>query len=203
MAEKKPETTTAEGGAAKGGSSAGGFSSWLPLVVTLVAMPALAYATTQFLIVPKLKQAASTAGTSAEESGGEADASSAESGHGKEEHGQKKESGHGSTKEGAKKGKQIVTLSKMIVNVSGTMGTRYLMATVTLVSHHPNFKNTIEENKDQLLDLAGSTLGGKTIADLEKPGARNQIKTELMSIFNNALGESMIKEIYIPEMAIQ
>ena len=56
---------------------------------------------------------------------------------------------------------------------------------------------------DQLKDLARSTLSSKTIADLEKPGAVNLIKTELIAVFNNALGESVVKEIYIPEMAIQ
>jgi flagellar FliL protein len=91
----------------------------------------------------------------------------------------------------------------MIVNLSGTMGTRYLMSSVTLAGFQPDFKAKIEENKDQLLDLATGALSGKTITDLEKPGARNQIRAELLSLFNNALGNNVVQEIYITELAIQ
>ena len=66
-----------------------------------------------------------------------------------------------------------------------------------------NFKSKIEDNKDQLMDLANSTLSSKTIADLEKPGARNVIRAELTTVFNNALGGSAVQEIYITELAIQ
>ena len=43
----------------------------------------------------------------------------------------------------------------------------------------------------------------KTIADLEKPGARNIIRSELLTVFNNALGGPVIQDIYITEQAIQ
>jgi flagellar basal body-associated protein FliL len=67
----------------------------------------------------------------------------------------------------------------------------------------PNLKDKIEQNKDQLLDLATGTLCTKTISDLEKPGARNVIRAELLEVFNNALGGPLIKEIYITELAVQ
>jgi flagellar FliL protein len=91
----------------------------------------------------------------------------------------------------------------MLVNISGTMGTRYLMTSITLVGKDPDFKNKIEENKDQLLDLATGTLSSKTISDLEKPGIRNVIRSELISVFNTALGGPFVQEIYITELAIQ
>jgi len=90
-----------------------------------------------------------------------------------------------------------------LVNVAGTMGTRYLMTSITLVSADPDLKSKIDENRDQLMDLATSALCTKTISDLEKPGARNVIRSELVTIFNNALGSPLISEIYITEMAIQ
>ena len=102
------------------------------------------------------------------------------------------------------KGKrQTIALSKMVVNVAGSGGTRYLMSSATLVGSISNFKENIEENKDQLLDLAISTLSSKTISDLEKPGSRNQIRAELISLFNNALGSPLVQEIYFTEFAIQ
>lgn len=187
MAENKTESGTPA--PAPAAPTSGGFAAWLPLIVTLVAMPALAYATTTFLILPKMKAKEAPAEETAE--------APAEGGHG--------EASHGSAEKpaGGKKAKVSVSLNKMVVNVAGTMGTRYLMTSVTVAGTVPNFKERIEENRDQLLDLATSTLSSKTISDLEKPGARNQIKTELMSVFNNALGDSLVKEIWIPEMAIQ
>jgi flagellar FliL protein len=91
----------------------------------------------------------------------------------------------------------------MLVNVAGTMGTRYLMTSVTLAGSTSDFAAKINDSKDQLMDLATGVLSSKTISDLEKPGARNVIRAELMTVFNNALGGPVIQEIYITEMAIQ
>ncbi|MGH7973851.1 MAG: flagellar basal body-associated FliL family protein [Limisphaerales bacterium] len=41
------------------------------------------------------------------------------------------------------------------------------------------------------------------MADLEKPGARNLIRSELISGFNNILGGPLVQEIYLTEFAIQ
>jgi flagellar protein FliL len=156
---------------------AGGIKAWLPLIITVVAMPLLAYATTAFLLVPKVVRALETASPEA--------------------------AGNVDTHSNAPKNRQSATLSKMVVNVAGTMGTRFLLCSITLVGTSPDLKGRVEEHRDQLLDLATSALGIKTIADLEKPGARNQLRTELLSIFNSAFGGNFVDEIYITELAIQ
>ena len=209
MAEKKPEAA----GAAAPAAPAGGLKAWLPLIVTLIAMPALAFGTMHFLILPKMKTAAApvagekaaTDSHGAAEAGakpaeGENGEAKAEGGHGADAAGGE---GAAAAQAASRKGQQMVPMSKMVVNVAGTGGMRYLMASITLVGTSSKFKGIIEENKDLLLDLALSTLSSKTIADLEKPGARNQMKIELLSVFNNALGESLVKQIYITELAIQ
>jgi flagellar protein FliL len=201
MSDKKEESQpsrTAEPAAKAGG----GIKPMLPLIIAVVLMPVVAYAMTAFVLVPKLKSSAG-APASPEEgkhggdapSGGDHGAAPAKGEHGAAE--AKTET------KGDGKARQSVQLSKMIVNVAGTMGTRYLMTSLTLVGTHKDFKKLVEDNKDQLLDLASGTLGAKTIPDLEKPGARNQIRSELLTIFNNALGSSTVQEIYITEMAIQ
>jgi flagellar FliL protein len=168
-------------------ASGGGFKAWLPLAVAAVAMPALAYATTHFVLLPKLERGL------AQGNPGVAQETTAESGTGAKS----------GVKAASDKVKVTVSLNKMLVNVAGTMGTRYLMTSVTLVGNTPEFTSKIESNKDQLMDLATGTLSGKTISDLEKPGARNVIRAELMTVFNNALGGPLVQEIYITEMAIQ
>jgi flagellar basal body-associated protein FliL len=74
---------------------------------------------------------------------------------------------------------------------------------VTLVGTGADFKDRISKNQAQLQDLANGTLMTKTITDLEKPDSRNIIRSELLTVFNNALGGPVIQEIYITEQAIQ
>lgn len=165
------------------GRGPGGFKAWLPLIAAVVAMPLLAFATTRFVLLPKLQHSLGAVASAS----GSSDASVSSG----------SEPGKGG------KAKVMVPLTKLLVNVAGTMGTRYLMTSVTLVGNTQDFKTKIEDNKDQLMDLATGALSSKTISDLEKPGARNVIRAELMTVFNNALGGSVVQEIYITELAIQ
>jgi flagellar FliL protein len=66
-----------------------------------------------------------------------------------------------------------------------------------------DFKAKVTAHDPQLRDFACGVLATKTIADLEKPGARNMIRSELISGFNNVLGNSLVQEIYLTEFAIQ
>jgi flagellar basal body-associated protein FliL len=187
--EVEPEVQPDEASpaAAPKAPSAGGFKSWLPLLATVVAMPALAYATTQFILLPKIKQAMTQgAAAGADEPAGAApkakDAASAVA-TGKE--------------------KILVPLPKILVNVAGSMMTRYLTMGITLVGNTPDFKERITKNQDQLKSLANGVLMTKTLTDLEKPGASNIIRSELLAVFNNALGAPIIQDIYITDQAVQ
>ena len=189
----REEAKGAEGGDAPEVSvaaprSGGGLKSWLPLIITIITMPLLAFATTRFVLLPKMVRALGAANAAAVPDAATAPAAaSAATG----------EPGKPPTT------KVTVPMTKLLVNVAGTMGTRYLMTSVTLVGNTADFKDKIENNKDQLMDLATGALSSKTIADLEKPGARNVIRSELMTVLNNALGGPVIQEIYITELAIQ
>jgi flagellar basal body-associated protein FliL len=97
----------------------------------------------------------------------------------------------------------LAPLGKVLVNIAGSMGSRYLMANLTLVGNTPDLPERVESNKDQLMDLASGVLYSKSISDLEQPGARNLIRNELRMVFNNALGEGVVQEIYITEFVIQ
>ncbi len=192
-----------EGGAAAPASppeavgGASGFKPWLPLVITIIAMPALAYSLTTFVLLPKLKEAMTA--TFASESGETAGA-----GEGKSIKKARTERTSSEVSKGEGPGGKInIPFGKVLVNISGSQGTRYLLTTFTLAGSGADFKTKVEENKDHLVDLASGTLSTKTIADLEKPGMRNLIRSELISVFNNALGKGVVQEIYFTEFAIQ
>ncbi len=168
-------------------SAPGGFKAWLPLIVTAVAMPLLAYAVTTFVLLPKLQKgldlAAGDAGARTE--GGKPGSPSAA----------------GDQKTGPEK--EIVSLNKLLVNVAGTMGSRYLLCTVALAGSDADFKAKVTRHDPQLKDAAMGILMTKTIADIEKPGARNTIRAELISSFNNILGGPVVEDLYFTEFAIQ
>lgn len=198
MADKSPSKPGSESGSEKKNGTAapdanasrpGGFSAWAPLLANLILMPVLGFATFTFLIQPKL--------------GLPAPAAAEEHGEGEDESGGASAGGAHGAKAGAK-GKVTTPLpGKILVNVAGTQGTRYLLANVTLVSAKSDLKELVEKFEAQLKDAASSALASKTIPELEKPGARNVIRSELISVFNNVLGDGAITELYITEFAIQ
>jgi flagellar FliL protein len=205
-------------------SPGGGMKSMLPLILNIVLMPAIAFAMTQFVILPKLnsKPVAEAAHGDGEEGhgdeaaaadahGGDAKGEKADKGHGAEKkadkgHGEEKKAdkAHGGDTKRPKGAKNLVPLSaKTLVNVAGTMGTRYLLANITLVGVRSDLKDFVEKHDAQLRDVSSSVLSAKSIADLEKPGARNLIRSELIAAFNTVLGEGVVQEIYFTEFAVQ
>jgi flagellar protein FliL len=165
----------ANGAAAAAPAKGGG--TWVPLIANIVLMPAIAYALTTFVLIPKVK-----GGAGAEVAHAESD-------------------GHG--KPGAKTKITVPLSGKVLVNVSGTAGTRYLVASMTLVGKKADLKEQVETADPELRDAASSILGIKTISDLEKPGMRNIIRSELIAAFNDILGKETISDIYLTEFAVQ
>jgi flagellar FliL protein len=179
-----PDQESANTSAQAAPAASGGFKAWLPLIANVVLMPVLAYAMTVFVLLPKMSVSGHVA-AGAVEGGGHTGGPS--NGHGRKE-----------------TSRVNVTLgSKVLVNVAGTMGTRYLQTNITLVGSKSDLKEAVEKNDAQLRDVAASVLASKTIGDLDKPGARNLIRTELVSAFNNVLGNGVVSEIFFTEFAIQ
>lgn len=211
MAAAKPEDAKAkdapkDAAAGEKPAGGGGIMAWLPLILNILLMPALAFAMTRFVLLPKVtgQHGADPAAAEAE---GEHKGGEEEKGHGAPAEGKEHKSGEKAEKgkEGKEgKGKFTAPLSsKVLVNVAGTMGARYLLANITLVSTKANLKEMVEHNDEQLRDAAAGALSTKTIADLEKPGARNLIRTELLTVFNSILGPGSVQELYLTEFAIQ
>lgn len=208
--------------AAAAPAGGGGIKAMLPLILNLVLMPAVAFALTQFVLLPKLK-APAPAAHGAPGEGEDAHATEDDGGHGAAEdsHGAK-DDGHGAAKDDghgggggdahggggggkpAKGGKAPVPLSsKILVNVSGTMGSRFLQANISLVGSKKNLSSLVEEFDAQLRDAASSVLAAKTLADLEKTGSRNLIKAELVGAFNHVLGQGSVTDVFLTDFAVQ
>ncbi|HUS36120.1 MAG TPA: flagellar basal body-associated FliL family protein [Verrucomicrobiae bacterium] len=176
----------------------GGIKPFIPLIANLVLMPVLAYVMTAFVLVPRLAKKAGAPEASPEPA-------AAASAHGESAHGSTDEHGPGggAVTSGGKLKYSAPLSKKTLVNVSGTMGTRYLLAEFILVGNSPNLKDQVLKSDAELRDAAASALASKTIADLEKPGIRNLVRSELITIFNSILGKNTVSEIYLTEFAIQ
>ena len=160
-------------------AASGGFKAWLPLILTMLLMPALAFGVAQYVILPQLQKGLGMKAAAGGESGGAAK---------KDAVGTKEES---------------VVMSHLLVNVADTMGARYLLVSLSVVGNSSDFKQKMLDHDAQLRDMACGALATKTLADLEKPGERNLIRTELITGFNGILGDSVVQEIYLTEFAIQ
>ena len=190
--DKHPESASAS---AAPKPAAAGVKAWSPLIAAVVLLPVLAYGVTTFILLPKLQAGLGlkpAVKAPAKAAGG---------------HGAAPAGGHGAapatSEDTSTDGKVQVPLSKLIVNVSGTMGSRFLMTSLIMVSTTEDFQKVVKEHEAQLKDTAGGILAAKTIPDLEKPGARNIIRSELITAFNHVLGGTIVQEIYFTDFAIQ
>ncbi|KAB2648364.1 MAG: flagellar basal body protein FliL [Verrucomicrobia bacterium] len=179
---------------------------WAPVIAMLVLMPGITYGVAQFVILPKVRAVVQEQNTEAAagkdgHGGGETNdgqgKAEAKGGHGKAE----AKGGHG--KGSVAGGQGTYDFESVVVNLSGTMGTRYLKASFTIYSDNADLKEVVEKNKKQLLDVASTVLGSRTLADLEQPGAKNVVRNDLMANINQAVKSDLVTKIFFSEFVVQ
>jgi len=206
--KEETKAAPAKDGAAPPAAS-GGLMAWLPLGLNILLMPALAFAMTKFVLLPRMMPSTEVAHAEEADAHGEADphkpadSHKAADSHKGAAESKESETSHKDPKSKGKSKFSAPLSSKILVNVSGTLGARYLLANLILVSSNKDLKSIVEEHDEQLRDAAAGALSSKTIVDLEKPGARNLIRTEMIGLFNTILGKGVVQEIYLTEFAIQ
>ncbi len=190
--EPAPE---AKDGAAKAAKAP---NVWAPVIAMLVLMPGITYGVAQFVILPKVRAVVQEQKTEDAAAGKEGHGGAeAKGGHGKAE----AKGGHG--KGGEAGGQGTYDFESLVVNLSGTMGTRYLKASFTVYSNNADLKEVVDKNKKQLLDVASTVLGSRTLADLEQPGAKNVVRNDLMANINQALKSDLVTQIFFSEFVVQ
>lgn len=99
--------------------------------------------------------------------------------------------------------KDLAQSDKIVVNVAGTGGTRYVLARLSFVSEWPDFLERLNENRERLIAVVSETLSSKTLEDLNKNNSRAFLKAELLGLLNQQLGSTMIQDVVIHEFVIQ
>jgi flagellar FliL protein len=200
MAAAKPDSAPAAAAPAAGAkgdataapapAQASAASAWLPVIAVVLLAPVATWATVEFLVFPRLQKKMSAPAAGEAPAAAEAPASHGSHGGGKEGKGGK-ESGPG------------YEFQNVVVNLSGTMGTRYLKTTFLVTGVDATIKGVFEAAKPRLTDVALNVLSSLTLADLEEPGAKNVIREKLVSAFNQALGKKVADQVYFSDFVIQ
>lgn len=186
--EKSAETPALPSGAT------GGLKPWIPVIVAVVLAPVASFAVAQFVLLPRLQ--AKLSAPSAAHAPPEEEAAAAEEPAGS---GEKK--GHGE-KAGAVGGNY--EFSNVVVNLAGTMGTRYLKTSFMVTgANKTSTKVVFEAQKAKLTDITLNVLSSLSLADLEEPGSKNVLREKLVAAYNQALGKRVVEQVYFSDFVIQ
>lgn len=201
--EKGAAAPAAEAAPAQAGGGGSLIKTLIPVLVAVVLAPAASFAVAEFVLLPRLQKKlavpapehGAAPAASAEEDAAEAPAK--EEGHGSKE-------GHGG-KEGEKGGNpNAYEFNNVVVNLAGTMGTRYLKTSFIVTAREgKSIKGPFEANKAKLTDITLNVLSSLTLADLEEPGSKNVLREKLVAAYNQALGKRLVEQVYFADFVIQ
>ncbi|HVU33726.1 MAG TPA: flagellar basal body-associated FliL family protein [Opitutaceae bacterium] len=169
-------------------AASGGLRAWIPIIAAIVIAPAMTWGTVEFVLLPRLEKklnlppAAALAAVNADESGGSAD------------------------KSGRPKEPSTYEFSNVVVNLAGTMGTRYLKTSFHVLGDpkgNVDVKKIFEDNRTMLMDTTLNVLSSLTLGDLEEPGAKNVIREKLVNAYNQALNKRVVDQVYFSDFVVQ
>ncbi len=160
-------------------------AAFLPLILSCVLAPAATWGVVEFVLVPRLK-AQLTMPEAGPDGAPVAPVAPAPTGA-----------------KDAPAGGPSYEFTNVVVNLAGTMGTRYLKTSFLVTGSDPAIKTTFESNKPRLTDVTLNVLSSLTLADLEEPGARNIIREKLVLSYNQALGRKVADQVYFSDFVVQ
>ncbi len=173
--------------AAAAATPRGGLKAWLPALAALLLAPAATWATVEFVLVPRIQKKLTAA---LAEPVANAPAPTAQ------------DSSTGKSADG-KEGGPSYEFQNVVVNLAGTMGTRYLKTSFLVTGIDANIKGVFETERPKLTDVTLNVLSSLTLADLEEPGAKNVIREKLVTAYNQALGRKVAEQVYFSDFVIQ
>ena len=173
-------------------------------------MPAISIGVVKFYLAPQILNAAkggAAAGAAAPAHAEPAKdaAKDKKDAHGKDE---KKDEKKGDKKADAGKASKSkdgwqYKFPPVVSNLAGSMGTRYLRCSFTVVSDDARIAELIQENEAKLKDAALQIFGARSQSDLEASSAKSVIRSELAASFNKALESAAVKEVLFTDWVVQ
>jgi len=161
-------------------------ASWIPVLVAIILAPVLTWSVAQFVLLPKLQASLQS---------GEIHDEAPAAGHDEVEGADSEE-----TDTETSKGYRI---ENIVVNLAGTMGTRYLKTSFLITGKHPDLIAKFDAARPQIGDVTLAVLSGLTLADLEEPGSKNIIRERLVDAYNQVFGGKVAENLYFSDFVVQ
>lgn len=98
----------------------------------------------------------------------------------------------------------LIELDPIVVNLLDPTGKRYLQIKLSLEVGDKKIEEIVKKKDSKIKDVIISYLSGKTVEDVLKPTAKEEIKRELLQKINHtALGEDLVLNLYITQYIIE
>ncbi len=152
---------------------------WLGIGLAIVLIPLASYALTEFVLIPRIKEAMREPGIQVTHP---TDALSGQL---------------------AQPPAHVYEVKGIIVNVAGTMGTRYLKISFQAAGSRQGLEAAMTRNRAAILDGILGILATRTLPELEEAGARNALRHALREAINDVLGQPLVEELYFTEFVVQ
>jgi flagellar FliL protein len=97
-----------------------------------------------------------------------------------------------------------IDFQSMVVNISGTQGTRYLKVSVSLeLDDSKGVSDEVNKRKAQFQDIMTTEFSSVTLDQVDDPSAKNKLKFRLRQKFNDTLVNGEIRNIYFRDFVVQ
>ena len=169
-------------------SLSGLLTALVPIAVVLVATPVLTWTVAEFLLLPRLERRLAAAANGAD--------TAAKANPPAEAAAEPKKGEPGAST-------NTYEFSNVVVNLAGTMGTRYLKTSFLVTGTDTSLRSVFESNKPKLIDVTLNVLSSLSLPDLEEAGAKNIIREKLVIAYNQALGKRMAEQVYFSDFVVQ
>lgn len=94
-------------------------------------------------------------------------------------------------------------LEELIVNPSGTNGQRFLVVEISLELYDETHVKLIEAEKEQIKHNMLEVLSSRTVTELSKISVREQLRSELAAVTNEAIGKRSVRNLYYTKYVMQ
>jgi len=91
----------------------------------------------------------------------------------------------------------------VVSSLVGSLGTKYVKCTFSVVSDDEHIREVVDENKAKLRDTVITVLRARSLADMEALNAKTVLCSEIAANFNKALNSNTVKQIFLTELLIQ
>ena len=98
---------------------------------------------------------------------------------------------------------KFLELENLLVNPAGSRGDRFLMVSVAFEVPDEEALEHLHEREIQIRDVVSATLEARSLDDLTYPGARDDLKTDLLEVVKPLCGGMEWVRVYLPRFVIQ